>query len=439
MFKGMGGLSLFHLITLTVFGAFVTLMLFTTEDKNRLYIKFILLSYPFLQLYLIPGRFGLYNFDLLTYLYFIGLYRSKDTSLSSGNVLRLLFFLLFTAATVGCLTAESLDWWTLPAFIQLFSIFIFSKILIEECLADPTYFYKVIKYLKVTLIVSFVFLLCQFIFGVQFSLALVVNPNVLGEGITRYPSFFQDPQRYAQFIAAVSFVLLIKNAKEPKLPPINFVLFGISIVALLLTGGRAALGGWILGLLLVIAFSNSTYRISAFTIATVFAFIGYSFKESLPIFKRTSLTDSYEFRYNVWQQAYEIFINHPIFGIGLGNYRNYISVYYPEQVWLVEGELVYYDHPESGYLKILTEVGLLGFSSVALIIIISISRAFRVYLSTKHTSTLFLVASIVTWLVGFYTVYSLGDIRIQVLIATIICLMLTSYKTQQPTNAKATT
>jgi O-antigen ligase len=131
---------------------------------------------------------------------------------------------------------------------------------------------------------------------------------------------------------------------------------------------------------------------------------------------------------SIWSSAYDIYLKHPVLGIGVGNYANYVSVYNPDQFWIANNEIITYDHPESGYLKILIEFGTIGFCSILLIILYPIITGFFKYLKTKNTLLLFFVCAIISWMVGFYSVYSLGDIRIMLLITMIICMLISETK-----------
>jgi O-antigen ligase len=147
------------------------------------------------------------------------------------------------------------------------------------------------------------------------------------------------------------------------------------------------------------------------------------------------LSEAYEFRYAIWQDAYAIFLDHPFFGIGLGNYANYVAVHNPDQYWISDNEVTPFDHPESGYLKLLTEFGLIGFAIVMFLLLKPVYVGLKTYFKTRDLSLVALASSIFTWLVGFYTVYSFGDIRIKILIVSIICMLIaTSKKNDQINN-----
>ncbi|MEO6668297.1 MAG: O-antigen ligase family protein [Ferruginibacter sp.] len=427
----MGGLSIPQILGILTFLAFFVLM-FTAKkavDKNRLFIQYILLAYPLIAIYVIPGALGLNTFHLTNYLFYFFFHKGKRHELKHGKLYLFLFGTIVLAGVMGCFGAATLTADTTRAIIEFFATFIYAKILVDECIDDPHFFYEVIKWLKITVLVSLVFLAIQFVVGVNFSLSKTQNPNVLQEVATRYPSFFQDPQKYAQFLAAGSFLFLMKEWNTFKLPVKNYIFLVLTLVAILYTGGRGGFGGWVLGFSLIVIFGNAMYKIYAVLIGGVMFTLIYNFSDSFAVFNRTDkVSDSYEFRFGIWKDAYGIFLDNPLFGIAPGNYANYVSVHNPDQFWMFDNEVTYYDHPESGYLKLLTEYGGVGFVAIILFILLPMIFSLINYLKIRDTTFLLMVSSILSWMVGFYTVYSLGDIRIQVLIVTIICLLITNYK-----------
>jgi O-antigen ligase len=207
----------------------------------------------------------------------------------------------------------------------------------------------------------------------------------------------------------------------------------ISVLSLLLTGGRAGLGGWLAGLFLVLMLGSARYKVQIiFTVALIGLFTFY-FQDQIPIFKRAGIEESYLFRQGIWKEAIGIFAEHPYFGIGIGNYANYVSLHHPDQFWINDNEITFYDHPESGYLKILVEQGILGFSLLFMLILYPIYTAIINYKNSKNIESLFLIAAILSWIIGFYTVYSLGDVRVRILISTILVLTVAeSFKSNNP-------
>jgi O-antigen ligase len=349
------GLTIYAVLAILALATFFALMFLSKDDKNRVFIQYILLAYPLMAMDLFPSFISMTSFDLLTFIFFFAFYRPKMKRLKNGYNYLFLFLLILVVASIGAAYAETLTKDTITAFIQLVSIFIFAKIVIDECLEDDSFCYTIISCIKITLTVSLAFLVCQFIFGVGFSIAKSQNINVLGGESTRYTSFFQDPQKYSQFLAAASFLFLIKDKEGSPIPTVNYILILLSLVAILFTGGRAGFGGWCLGMGILLFFGKSNYRCAAITIGGALYLLVYNFEDSFPIFKRASLSDSYEFRYAIWEDAFAIFMKHPFAGIGIGNYANYVSAHNPDQYWFSDNEITWFDHPESGYLKFLTD------------------------------------------------------------------------------------
>jgi O-antigen ligase len=192
-----------------------------------------------------------------------------------------------------------------------------------------------------------------------------------------------------------------------------------------LTGGRAALLGLILGIFFIVIFSNTKVKfVGAIGIFLVAAVV-ISLSQYLIIFSRgESLEESYLIRNAIWQEAYKIFFKHPFLGIGIDNYAKYVEVHSPDQFWLVDGEKVFFDHPESGYLKFLTELGIFGFLGIFVFIFVGIFKGLKVFiLKVKDFNIIFLISALLSWFLGFYSVYSFTDTRITILIATIIGLL----------------
>jgi O-antigen ligase len=416
--------NLLIIIALITISIFFGLMLFSTKNKNQLYIQFILLLFPFLGIDLFPSWISVTIFDFCTMVFVALFYKNNNQKYTENRIYMTLLMILTIITILGSLNSEYFTRENSSSLIQLLTIFIFAKIIIDETISDTNFINKILDSIRVTLIFSLIFLIAQFIFGPAFSIAKTQNINVDGIAGIRYPSFFQDPQKYAQFLSATSFLLLIKKNNDAKLSTLNIILFVMSIAALMFTGGRAAFGGWIVGLIILMIIGNKKYR-SSMVLACLLLIPGIViFADQIPMFKRASVSDSFDFRYLIWQDAYKIFLDNPILGIGTGNYSNYVAVHNPDQFWIAYNEITIFDHPESGYLKLLTEYGAFGFTTIIGLIIYPIISGFIKYREKSNITILIYIAAIATWLIGFYTVYSFGDVRIKVLIVTIVCMLI---------------
>lgn len=408
---------------------FMYAMLFVKENPNRTYLKFIFIAYPFLGIDLLPSVISTTLFVFITYVFFLFFYKRSSIKHTGSFSYLLLFLFLLSSIGIGLFLSPDLSKDSITDFVQLLAVFFFAKVLIDEVKLDVDFRTSIFNCMKITLIFSFLFLALQFIVGPSFSFAKTQNINVAGGMAIRYPSFFQDPQKYAQYLSASSFLMLLLPGKgKGTTTLLGLLLCALSLIALLFTGGRAGLGGWLIGLLIVMVLGNAQYRVAIITVSMLLSIFIYNFSEAIPIFNRADLADSYAFRYAIWQDAFAIFLDHPFFGIGMGNYANYVSIHNPDQYWISDNDITFFDHPESGYLKLLTEFGLIGFLAVMLFIIKPMYTGIVLYFKTKDLSLLILVSALFTWLIGFYTVYSFGDIRIKLLIISIVCMLIASSK-----------
>jgi len=422
-------------LAVAVLMLFFYAMLFIKEDNNKSYIKFVFIAYPFLGIDLLPSVISTTLFVFITYAFFLFFYKRSPIKHAGSPSYLLLFLFLLSSIGIGLFLSPDLSKDTMTDFVQLLAVFFFAKVLIDEVQLDVSFRTSIFNCMKITLIFSFLFLALQFIIGPSFSFAKTQNINVAGGMSIRYPSFFQDPQKYAQYLSASSFLMLLLPGKmNGKTSQLGLLLCALSMIALLFTGGRAGLGGWLIGLLIVIVLGNAQYRMAIISVAILVSIFIYNFSDTIPIFNRADLADSYEFRYAIWQDAFAIFLDHPFFGIGMGNYANYVSMHNPDQYWISDNDVTFFDHPESGYLKLLTEFGLIGFLAVMFFIIKPIYTGVVLYFKTKDLSLLILVSALFTWLIGFYTVYSFGDIRIKILIISIVCMLIASSKNSLQTD-----
>ena len=424
------GSMLYILLALAVLSAFFILMIFIAGNPNRIYLKYILLAYPFVAIDLLPSILSTNVFCFTTIIFLIFFYKRPPLESSkTKSIYRIFFILLSIIVAGGLINAESLTLASATYLMEYTSIFIFARILIDECMVDRKFIYQVIDCLKITLSISLLFMLGQILFGPSFTIAKSPNINVLSGLHIRYTSFFQDPQKYGQFLSACSFFFFIRTSDSKMGQAFNYGLLFLSVLSIFLTGGRGALGGWIVAILFLIFLGNPKYRAVLFFSISLLAVVAYNFSNSFAIFQRgADLTESYNFRYTIWQDAFRIFSDNPIWGIGIGNYANYVSAHNPDQYWINDNVITFFDHPESGYLKLLTEYGIFGFFIILLMIITPLFKGILLYFRAQQNLHLLLAASLITWLVGFYTVYSFGDIRILILIATIIGLMIADYK-----------
>jgi O-antigen ligase len=375
---------------------------------------------PFIDLNITNEQFGSISvFDFVSFFILTTSARNYFKPTIQFSLFSLLFILLF----IGSVKSEFIQN-SLFNFIKLFSVFIYCKILIQECLKDRDFIEVIIKYLKISCILSLVFLFIQLLVGPSFSFYPDLNPNVyIVSEATRYPSYFQDPQKYAQYLSMISFIFLLNKGKKPILKIINILFFIIIILAILLTGARAAFLGFCCGLLILTFSQNKKIWITAICCCLLGYLVITNYTEYFSFFNRTDdYNSSFEIRDKIWKEGWKIFLNNPIVGIGIGNHHNYILHHSMDGYYIIDNEVVFYG-AESGYLQILIEFGLSGFLIFLLLIIKPIINAIQLRNVLKDFNIYFLIAPIISWMVAYTTVNSLGDKRILVILITFLSLL----------------
>ncbi|RPD47275.1 O-antigen ligase family protein [Paracnuella aquatica] len=403
------------------------LYLLYSKSRRRTFLLTVVYFLPLMDLLITPTSRGSFTvFDFISFYSVIFLIKDFRFTTNRNAVYFVIFLLFFGTLLFGTMESQFRSV-SLVSYFQFFPVFIFSKALMEEINDDPAFTHVIIRAARVICLVSLVFLAMQLIVGLKFSLYPSLNTNTFTGGSARYPSFFNDPQKYAQYLSMSSFLFLIPT-NHPKETPLKRNLFFLAaVVGLFLTGARAAFGGLVVGLAIVFLIGESKYR----TVGIAGGLAGYLlivlFGEYFPLFNREeSASESFEFRNHIWQEALQIFRDNPVFGIGIGNYQSYVALYSPDQFWfLPENEIMYFDHPESGYLKMLTEFGAIPFFLLCLYVVIPFFSGLRSFFNQWTDNRVFyFIGALVGWMISYITVYSLSDRRVLIMVALHISLLI---------------
>lgn len=412
--------SLMVVLTAAAVVVFVACLLFSKQPR-RIYLLFMLYALPLIDLKITPWQWGsLSLFDGLSYVMLFLNYKDfltiyKPNRFYFGGFLTLVFLLLLGSLTSNFITNSLLT------ILSVFPVFIYARLLMVECVKDDQFLSKMIKGLQFACLFSMAFLAAQLVVGLDLTFYAELNQNTLDSNGIRYPSFFHDSQKYAQFLAMLSFLFLInnKNIKRPGFK--NLLLFLSVAVAIFLTGGRSAFLGLSAGVLFLLIFAGVQYKKYIIAGCLAGGLLIAFFSKSLIMFNRNDdFNNSFDFRAAIWQEAYDIYREHSFLGIGIGNYKDYVSRYSQDQYLVLENEIIFLDQPENGYLKILTEFGAPAFLVAFILILGPAIGAIRAWVKRKaDTRVLLFIAPIICWLVSFVSLYSLTDRRNQLVL---ICL-----------------
>ena len=127
--------NLLMIIALITISIFFGLMLFSTKNKNQLYIQFILLLFPFLGIDLFPSWISVTIFDFCTMVFVILFYKNNNQQYNWNRIYLNLTIILAIFTVAGTLNSEYYTRENSSSLIQLLTIFIFAKALSTNFLA----------------------------------------------------------------------------------------------------------------------------------------------------------------------------------------------------------------------------------------------------------------------------------------------------------------
>lgn len=414
---------------LTILGFMVLIFRKPTVET---YVLYILMLLPLIDSKILPLAYGFVRvFDVITLIALILFYRDIFTfnvpeKSRWGLLILTICFWIFTL--LGNFYSE-FGFGNYYLLYQLFSIFIFTRLVIVYCNQNWDNRFSLVKAFKTGFTIALIFMALQIIIGLEVRIT-GLGPNVYSEssGLIRYPGVFGESQYNSQFLAMGSFIFLVLKpniSKKSKL--LNYFGFATAVIFIFFAGGRSALGGFFAGIFILFFFLKPNYKILSVLAGIVMIAFYLLISPKSGVFSRAdNLGDDLEFRQEIWSETYTIIKERPLLGIGFGNFKPYISKYHQElYLEITPGEFTYFNQPENGYLKILVEQGILAFSIFVLFILIAISRViWHLIVRIIEKNSIYFLSALVAWLVAFNTVYSLLDYRLLTMVGFFITMMI---------------
>ncbi len=204
-------------IAIIVLLLYFILMFLGKTHRNTLYIGFILIAFPFMGIDLMPSMFSLRIFDFISITFLILFYKKRKkvaVNQFASRILSFSFFMLIAVFVFNTFIGRELNASFYVSSLQLFTVAVFAKIVFDEFVHDENLLSRIIPWFRFMLLFSLLFLLMQLFFGTAFTFSKSPNINIDGGIVTRFPAYFQDPQKYAQFLAALSFPVLRSVIKK---------------------------------------------------------------------------------------------------------------------------------------------------------------------------------------------------------------------------------
>jgi O-antigen ligase len=453
--------AIYYVAVLVLFsiGGLVTL---TRREPLRFAFLASIVCFPVAAAVIPPERLGLTVFHAGMVALAIGLIGKKLSG--SGTAFESIFpaksLLVAFLFMIPCIVSSQYPLWSLQVFIfENLVVYIFLLFALEELKQDKG-FERLVLVTSVVLIFMAVGLYLDHFLQMNLSLR-GSNPNQLtfsedGLEIYRAGGFFQDPQIAGAYLAPmITFLLLLAVRGRFRKMQMRYLVWAavvIALGALVTTISRSAILACVaVSAITLLAFNswNAAVKLvifgSALVLAMTMMFMPAQTWQGVapPVIaaRFVNLHEDWEIRRKIWFDTWDMFADHPLTGIGPGSFRPYLIETRPTVVdhyglGAATGTTYIPDQPESGYLKIFYEGGILGSIAALLVAGDTLRRAITLMISKKansdaRTEAIAAVAGLITFAATFVTLYTLSDPRLAAISSFLIAVIL--HRSLQPT------
>lgn len=232
-------------------------------------------------------------------------------------------------------------------------------------------------------------------------------------GNPRANGFFGHPMTLAGYLCLympVFFTILFEEKVTNKKKWIVGILFMIWTMALLFNATRGAWLAIALAISLLLLYYLFQRRKLAVFILCVLLVAGGGLSQYQTFMQRVaSITDSKNQsnaeRFFIWNSAWHMFEDHPVLGVGLGQYKdNYQKKYISPNA--KEPKL---EHAHNNFMQMLAENGLIGLVGFLTLIGCFIGCSFKRFWQEKNPYALMMCASTLTLVLQGLTEYNFGN------------------------------
>ncbi len=245
---------------------------------------------------------------------------------------------------------------------------------------------------------------------------------------------------FEYFIPAVALFLASKKIRSQQFSTLQFyVITGLSFAAILLVNYRYRFLTYVLGLIAVSVFTKqfaSHIRKATLSVVIVLGVIYFALSF---IFFRSTILDrflvrdyyedqvSIERRFVMYGQAWELFLQKPFLGVGLGNYKDNVQIVYSrfggrtyEPYYKILQNV--YAYPHNWFLTVLAENGIVGFVVLLWMLIMFYAMDVRLYRKLSGDKLLtFVVISTIGWLFVFANLFTMMHVSLPIVIVFWAC------------------
>lgn len=234
-------------------------------------------------------------------------------------------------------------------------------------------------------------------------------------GDARAAGFFGHPMTFAGYFC-IYLPLLFVMLFEKSIPVCwRWLAAGLAILLSAALLFNATRGAWlavtgIVSLLLLYYLCTAQHRKLAAIVLCLLVAVGSGLSQYQPFVERmATITDS---RYQsnterllIWRSAYAMFKDHPVTGVGLGQYKDN----YQQKYISPEAKEPLLSHAHNNFMQMLAENGLIGFAGFLTLISCFIGYSFKRFWQEGNPYALMMCVSTLTLVLQGLTEYNFGN------------------------------
>lgn len=254
-------------------------------------------------------------------------------------------------------------------------------------------------------------ILCAALVGVLIGVLCVDYQGLQGD--YRAAGFFGNPMTFGGYLCIYLPVLLVLFFEENILQKYRWLAgvgFIFSFIALIFNGTRGAWVALVPVFILLIgyyAFTNKKY-LALCLVAIIGAGAVLStnqvFVEKVKSITSTTNRSNTE-RLLIWQSAYNMFKDHPVLGVGLGQYKDN----YQQKYILPQATEKYLGHAHNNFLQMLAENGIVGFIGFVVMLAYIIGKNLMDFIKKRCPYSLIAASSTIALVLQGLTEYNFGN------------------------------